>query len=170
MDGNCSSRGMGRRAATYPWRRGEFGEQNSELHELISTFSPFLPFHILKKNLLVMHSTFPWGKARWVQCLVVFLAYNSCSLLNRTKRTCLTSVFPLKTFTKGWLSLNASCSKSPKIINHTHLLYSLRESSVCHSTCRSRQECVLLGCEKDWVLIAEPTLEPEVAVDHAFVL
>jgi hypothetical protein len=75
-----------------------------------------------------MHSTFPWDKARWVK-LLSFCAYR-CLLLNRTKLTCPTNVFPLKTFGKERLSLNDSCSKSPKTIHLTrvctHLLVSWR--------------------------------------------
>lgn len=67
MDGKRSSGGMGRRASTYSRRRGEFEKIISNFHELILGFSPFLPSRILKKNLLVMHSTFPWDKARWIK-------------------------------------------------------------------------------------------------------
>ena len=121
MVGKRSSGGMGYRASTHPWRRGEFFKDSFWLVFLMSAFSPFLLFLILKRNLLVMHSTFPWDKARWVK-LLSFCTY-SCLFLNRTKLTYPTNVFPLKTFAKGRLSLNDFCSKSPKTIHFSRLVH-----------------------------------------------
>ena len=61
-------------------------------------------------------------------CLFLFIL-----LLNRTKLTYPTNVFPLKTFAKGRLSLNDSCLKSPKTIHLT--------TRVCHITYQRRVLC-----------------------------